>query len=91
LEFLNLLWIWDDLINLIQRHAPSLYFQGRLRTLSKWLSCLPKNVIAGHPWLLFWQGVGHLPHDPLKGREYCNQAYEEFCQTNDTSFTANFV
>ena len=75
---------WDELIDLIQLHAPSLYFQGRLRTLSKWLRHLPQNLIAGHPWLLFWQGVGHLPHDPLKGRKYCKRSYEEFRQANDT-------
>lgn len=75
--------MWDDLVELIQGHAPSLYFQGRHRTLSKWLAHLPKYLITDHPWLLFWQGVGHLPHDPLKGREYCTQAYEKFIQTND--------
>lgn len=74
---------WDGLIELILCHAPSLYLQGRHCTLSKWLGHLPKYLIVDYPWLLFWQGVGNLPQDPLKGREYCAQAYEKFTQAND--------
>ena len=75
---------WDKLIELIQCHAPLLYFQGRHYTLTKWVEYLPPNLVADNPWLLFSQGVGHLPNDPLKGREYWTQAYEKFTQANDT-------
>jgi DNA-binding SARP family transcriptional activator len=75
---------WEKLVELIQSQAPSLFFQGRHRTLSTWLGHLPGGIIADNPWLLFWNGVGCLPYDPGKSRHYFTQAYEKFMSAADT-------
>lgn len=74
---------WNGLANLILSQAPNLFFQGRLHTLRIWLDYLPTEYVKNDPWLLFWQAVGQMPMNPLKSREWCEQAFEKFVYNSD--------
>jgi ATP/maltotriose-dependent transcriptional regulator MalT len=74
---------WNGLEKLILSQAPNLFFQGRLHTLRIWLNYLPTEYVKNDPWLLFWQAVGQMPMNPLKSREFYEQAFEKFVYNSD--------
>jgi len=76
-----------SLTGLILAHAPSLLAQGRNRILETWLGYLPKNVVEGDPWLLYWLGKCRMPYDPAGSRRLVERSFEHFRQEGDPAGT----
>ncbi|MBL8541329.1 MAG: hypothetical protein JNK68_13285 [Betaproteobacteria bacterium] len=74
---------WNDLAQLIRRHAWRLVVQARHRTLSSWLGAMPEAVVAGSPWLSLRKGNCELLRDPACGYEWLERAYARFKEEDD--------
>ena len=74
---------WVKLGRLIIRHAPVLASQGRNQTLAKWLGSLPKEILEGDPWLLYWMGFARQIPDPSGSRILLEKAFEKFKNQRD--------
>ena len=51
---------WDLLSELILKQAQSLVNTGRSKTLIRWMSKFPQQVLDSTPWLVFWSGVSRM-------------------------------
>jgi ATP/maltotriose-dependent transcriptional regulator MalT/DNA-binding SARP family transcriptional activator len=71
---------WDEMVELIRKHASSMLQQGRNRPLAEWLKSLPPEILEGDPWLLYWMGECQAPFDIRLGRFYFEKAFEKFRQ-----------
>jgi ATP/maltotriose-dependent transcriptional regulator MalT/DNA-binding SARP family transcriptional activator len=69
---------WKGLSWLILSHARSLVGQGRYQTMLEWLGALPREVLDGEPWLLYWNGVCLMPFSPSESRALFEEALREF-------------
>jgi LuxR family maltose regulon positive regulatory protein len=69
---------WDEMVELIRKHAPSMLQQGRNRSLAEWLKSLPREILEGDPWLLYWMGECQAPFDIQLGQFYFEKAFEKF-------------
>ena len=69
---------WDEMVDLIRKHSPSMLQQGRNRSLAEWLESLPKEILEADPWLLYWMGECQIPFDFQLGRFYFEKAFEKF-------------
>jgi LuxR family maltose regulon positive regulatory protein len=69
---------WDEMVELIRKHAPSMLQQGRNRSLAEWLESLPKETLEADPWLLYWMGECQFPSHIQLGRFYFEKAFEKF-------------
>lgn len=76
---------WKALTALILKNAQSLIGQGRGKTLEGWLNYLPKDVLNGNPWLLFYIGICRLPFNPVSARGYLEKAFELFEVEKDSA------
>jgi len=56
-------------VQLIQSCAMTLIRQGRSMTLEGWLQNIPEDILAEHPWLLYWRGVARQHHTAPKAWE----------------------
>jgi tetratricopeptide (TPR) repeat protein len=74
---------WDEIVRLIINHAPSMVEQGRSKPLEEWLDFLPKAVLEGHSWLLYWKGVCFTPANPSSGRPFLEKALKKFKKQKD--------
>ena len=74
---------WVELSRLIIRHGPVLASQGRNQTLEEWLGSLPKEILEGDPWLLYWMGVTRQIPDPSGSRALLEKAFEKFKNQRD--------
>jgi ATP/maltotriose-dependent transcriptional regulator MalT/DNA-binding SARP family transcriptional activator len=69
---------WEALSRLILSQAGSFVSQGRYQTLLEWLGALPKEVLEGDPWLLYWNGVCLMPFSPAESRARFEEALGMF-------------
>jgi DNA-binding SARP family transcriptional activator len=69
---------WKELSRLILSQAGSLVAQGRYQTLLEWMGALPKKVLDGDPWLLYWNGVCLMPFSPAESRACFEEALSKF-------------
>ena len=69
---------WKELSRLILSQAGSLVAQGRYQTLLEWMGALPKKVLDGDPWLLYWNGVCLMPFSPAESRACFEEALAKF-------------
>jgi DNA-binding SARP family transcriptional activator len=69
---------WNEMVEVIRKHASSMLQQGRNRSLAEWLNNLPKEILEGDPWLLYWMGECQAPFDTQVGRLYFEKAFEKF-------------
>jgi ATP/maltotriose-dependent transcriptional regulator MalT len=74
---------WKGLVALILKEAPALLASGRHRALEGWLTCLPAEILAGDPWLLYWTGMCRLPFSPPQGHDFLEKALELFKARRD--------
>ncbi|MGA1869937.1 MAG: BTAD domain-containing putative transcriptional regulator [bacterium] len=76
---------WEEMAQLIVRHAKFILQQGRNHTLQGWIAGIPDERIQHEPWLLYWMGISLLPSDPAEARGYLEEAYVQFKRENDPS------
>jgi DNA-binding SARP family transcriptional activator len=69
---------WDEMVELIRKHASSMLQQGRNRSLAEWLRSLPRDILEDDPWLLYWMGECQVPFDFQLGRFYFEKAFNKF-------------
>ncbi len=69
---------WGALAALILDRAPVLVRQGRYATLRRWVEPLPRQVLEGDPWLLYWAGVSLQPLAPARARGHFERALQVF-------------
>jgi LuxR family transcriptional regulator, maltose regulon positive regulatory protein len=73
---------WNEMVELIRKHASSMVQQGRNRPLAEWLRSLPREILEGDPWLLYWMGECQNPFDIQLGQFYFEKAFEKFRTEN---------
>jgi LuxR family transcriptional regulator, maltose regulon positive regulatory protein len=69
---------WKEMVELIRKHAPPMLQQGRNRPLAEWLTSLPREILEGDPWLLYWMGECQAPFYIHLGQFYFEKAFEKF-------------
>ncbi len=74
---------WESLIELSLRHAPQMTMQGRLQTLTDWLTRIPAEFYSAAPWLVYWLGVCRVPLSPPEGQAYFEKALHLFQERKD--------
>jgi DNA-binding SARP family transcriptional activator len=68
---------------LILQQAPTLYEQGRWRTLLDWITALPPDVHEATPWLAYWVGACEVWIDPPTARVRLEEAFRAFAASDD--------
>lgn len=76
---------WAGFERCLRQLGPGLLSQGRHQALALWLERLPPEHLAHMPWLLYYAGVCRMPHHPVEGRQYFQQAHEQFQTRGDHS------
>jgi LuxR family maltose regulon positive regulatory protein len=74
---------WEGLAQLINHHGEYVLQHGNHRTLARWLSLLPGEMKARHPWLVYWDGCCRLATDPRRARGLLQQAFVLFVQAGE--------
>lgn len=74
---------WPTLADLIRTHGARLEKEGRTQTLRQWVAALPEAEVKRDPWLLYWQGIGHLFTDPFRAYELFQAAWPQFKERDD--------
>jgi DNA-binding SARP family transcriptional activator len=69
---------WEALSQLILSQGKSLIGQGRYQTILEWLGALPREVLAGNAWLLYWKGACLIPFSPAESRACFEKALAMF-------------
>jgi DNA-binding SARP family transcriptional activator len=69
---------WLRVVELIDNHGASLLDQGRGETLAQWVEAMPKEVVQGHPWALYWLATSRLPVAPRESRVLYEQTFDLF-------------
>ena len=75
---------WDELTQLVHRHAQSLLAQGRAQTLQEWLHVIPPRVFTEQPWLLVWRGIGWIGWRHAACQRDLAEAFTAFRRQGDT-------
>ena len=76
---------WESLGQLVNRHGGHLLQRGSHRTLARWLSLLPGELMDQQPWLRYWDGCSRLATNPKQARELLRQAFTSFVQDGERS------
>jgi ATP/maltotriose-dependent transcriptional regulator MalT/DNA-binding SARP family transcriptional activator len=74
---------WSGVVRMILKVAPTLFEQGRWKTLASWIVDVPQDARVSEPWLLYWLGVCQGPADPSAARETFELAFAEFSRRDD--------
>ena len=74
---------WEGIARHTAAHAPKLLAHGRGATIERWLAALPRAVLEGSPWLLYWLGVCRLPFAPKESIARATQAFDGFTTRGD--------
>jgi ATP/maltotriose-dependent transcriptional regulator MalT len=74
---------WDELVDLILGGAAMVLFEGRFASLARWIDAMPSDVVAGSPWLAYWQGLSYLLSAPGSAREILSPALDAFAKADD--------
>lgn len=69
---------WEAMAGLIERHAGSMYAQGRAETLLLWVDDLPPEAQQAHPWTVYWAAASLVQRAPREGRLGFERAFELF-------------
>lgn len=69
---------WEAMAGLIERHAGTMYDQGRAETLVHWVEDLPPEIRHAHPWTQYWAAACQAQRAPREGRLGFERAYELF-------------
>lgn len=69
---------WDQLAQIVLKHAPQLVADGRQRTLEEWLRALPPEKLDSDPWLLYWLAASLVFFNPAASRPLYERAYAMF-------------
>jgi LuxR family maltose regulon positive regulatory protein len=76
---------WNAMLQLIMTNAPAFVEVSRFQVINNWLSRIPAEVINEIPWLLYWQGVGILPLDPMDSLANFEKAFALFKEKQDST------
>jgi LuxR family transcriptional regulator, maltose regulon positive regulatory protein len=74
---------WERFVPFVLDHAQTLKYQGRIKTLGRWIAAIPWEIAGESPWLLYWLGQSTLAVAPAQGRTYLEQAFELFNERED--------
>ncbi|MBL8529155.1 MAG: hypothetical protein JNL68_15825 [Burkholderiales bacterium] len=66
---------WGSIIRILRQHAHALLQQGRLKTLERWLRCLPQEIVHEDGWLSLWLGTCIVFFNPVEARRHFERAY----------------
>jgi len=69
---------WEGMALLIERHAATMFAQGRAETLMHWVEELPPEAQQAHPWTVYWAAACVVQRAPREGRLAFERAYELF-------------
>lgn len=69
---------WQEMLQLILAHAPTMLDQGRGQTLAQWFDQVPAEELERQPWALYWLGASRLPFAPRESRHLSERAFEGF-------------
>lgn len=69
---------WDQMLEIIVKHASRMIQSGRRETLSQWLEELPKEIMDKNPWMVYWLASCRFPFALRESRRLYEQAYRLF-------------
>jgi ATP/maltotriose-dependent transcriptional regulator MalT/DNA-binding SARP family transcriptional activator len=69
---------WSALIEVVLRAAASLLAQGRWKTLEEWIEHVPREIVDGDSWLLYWLGLARMHVDLPGARTILRRAFVGF-------------
>jgi len=69
---------WDQLAEIIQKHASGMLENGRGETLAQWLEDLPEDISDKNPWVIYWLASCRFPFALRESRRLYEQAYNLF-------------
>ena len=69
---------WDELAEVIKRHANEMIKNGRVETLAEWLESLPQEILKRNPWMMYWLGTSRFSFALRESRRLFEQAYTLF-------------
>ena len=72
---------WDQLAELVQRHASEIIENGRRETLAQWLDDIPEETTEKNPWLLYWLATCRFPVALRESRHLYERAYNLFIKS----------
>ncbi len=82
MEFLVEAKAWDQLVEVLQRHASEILESGRGETLAQWLEDLPEEISDENPWILYWLASCRFPFALRESRRLYEHAYALFKNQN---------
>lgn len=74
----------DELTRIVILYGRELLTQGRSTVLASWITCLPREISEGNPWILYWDGMCSFPVDLPRTRSFLEKALLVFRLTGDT-------
>lgn len=73
----------QQLARIVIDYARIFLRQGRNKTVAEWLAAIPRPMLEGNPWLLYWSGMCSFPSDMIHTRNSMEKALSVFQVTND--------
>lgn len=81
------LWVlssnWEAVVNLIQRQAPVLLYQGQIATFFRWITLIPFEIADKEPAIHYWKGMVLTMSSPPLARMSLQAAYEGYKAKNN--------
>jgi LuxR family transcriptional regulator, maltose regulon positive regulatory protein len=74
---------WMEVARIAIKEANNLLGSGRRQTLLRWLHCIPDEVQAREPWLVYWLGRAQLEVGPEEGVKTLEAALARFRLSED--------
>ncbi len=74
---------WEQLVDVIQRHASELIQDGRRETFAQWLDEFPIERMKENPWMIYWLAACRFPFALRESRRFYEQAYALFASASE--------
>jgi len=74
-----------EIERIVSSQSSKLLAQGHNHTLARWIRLLPDEFLAAQPMLLYWLGKSELFVNPLRARQFLEQAHGGFVRKRHLS------
>ena len=76
---------WEEMLSLLFSISPDLMAQGRVQTLSKWLSVLPKIIVEENLWCQYWRAMCVLGANPEQSVPLFEKVFKQFQEEQNST------
>ena len=74
---------WETLGLIALKQAASLFAQGRVQVLARWIRAIPEPLREQEPWLDYWLGVSCIDHNSSEAKLNLERAHHMFMRKKD--------